>query len=211
LQVYGAWFIGDERAFPYRSMIFDRKDLIRTFYEIEVPASIVADDGYLAVGFFNPPLNDTVVIFPPEDGLEVLYKADTFLSNYVRGVLLILFRLIFLACLGVLAASFLSFPVAIMLCLLIFFAGSISGFILESFTTMSERVGKIYAFTIKPLMALLPGFDKFNPSDFLVPARLLRWSLVAKAAGLMVGLKSVLVVALSLVIFSFREIARIIV
>ncbi len=211
LQVYGAWFVGDERSFPYRSVTFERKELIRSFHEIEVPASVVADDGYLAVGFFNPPLNDTVVVFPAEDGVEVLYKADTFLGNYVRGVLLIFFRLIFLASLGMLAASFLSFPVSIMLCLLIFFAGTINGFILDSFTTMGQRAGQIYAYTVKPLISLLPQFDKFNPSDFLVPARLLRWSVVAEAAGLMVGLKSLLLVTLSLVVFSFREIARIIV
>ena len=53
----------------------------------------------------------------------MLYKADTFLGNFVRAVLLILCRLVFLACLGVLAASFLSFPVAILFCLVIFVTG----------------------------------------------------------------------------------------
>jgi len=121
LQVYSRWFAGDIRQIPYDIYTFDRKDLIRTFYEIEVPAAAVAEDGYLAVGFLNVPLNNTVVIFPPKDGLEVLYKADTFTGNFLKAVLLIFFRLIFLAVFGILASTFLSFPVAILACLVIFF------------------------------------------------------------------------------------------
>ena len=58
---------------------------MRKFHEVEVPASVVAKDGYLAVGFINPPLNETVVLFPIEDGLEVLYKADTFTGQFRPG------------------------------------------------------------------------------------------------------------------------------
>src|SRR3989339_289213 len=138
LQLYGKWLAGDIRQIQYGTAMvnpifeFNRKDLIRTFYEIEVPAGAVAPDGYLGIAFINMPYNDTVVIFPPEDGLEVLYKADNFTSNFFRAVLLIFLRLVFLACIGTLAASFLSFPVAILLCLLIFFTATISGFVIES-------------------------------------------------------------------------------
>ena len=87
-------------------------------------------------------------MFPIDDGLEVLYKADTFLGNYVRAAVLILCRLVFLACLGVMAASFLSFPVAILFCLVIFVTGAASGaFIVESFGYMSENVNEIYTYT----------------------------------------------------------------
>ena len=156
---------------------------MRKFREIEVPAYAVAKDGYLAVGFMNPPLNDTVVLFPIEDGLEVLYKADTFLGNYVRAALLILFRLVFLACLGVMAASFLSFPVAILFCLVIFVTGTISGFIIESFGYMSENVSRIYAYTVQNVIQLLPQFDKYNPTEFLVPARLISWAFIGRSGA----------------------------
>ena len=71
-------------------------------------------------------------IDPDLHTLEVLYQADSFGANFLRVVFLILARLIFLACLGILASSFLSFPVAILLCLVIFFTGTISGFIIDS-------------------------------------------------------------------------------
>jgi len=217
LNVYAIWTIGDYRQIKYGTKIetpirdFDRKDVIRTFHEIEVPADVVAEDGYLAVGFRNLPLNNTVVIFPPEDGLEVLYEADTFTGNFIRAVLLILFRLIFLACLGILASTFLSFPVAILLCLVVFFTATVSGFCLESFDFLGENLSWVYSYTIRPVILLLPQFDKFNPAKFLVPARLLRWSLLAKVAGLMVCIKALLLLLLALLIFSFREIAKIII
>jgi len=217
LHVYGRWLAGDYRQIKYGTKIetsiytFDRKDPVRTFREIEVPADAVAKDGYLAVGFLNVPLNDTSVIFPLEDGLEVLYKADTFTANFIRAVLLIFFRLIFLACLGILASTFLSFPVAVLLCLVLFFTASFSGFFIESFDYLSENIGVIYSYTLKWLIRLLPQFDKFNPAKFLIPARLLGWSLLAECAAFMVCIKGLLLLAFALVIFSYREIAKIII
>jgi hypothetical protein len=172
----------------------------------------VAKDGYLAVGFLNDPrFNNTSVIFPLEDGLEVLYKADTFTGNFMRAVLLILFRLIFLACLGILASTFLSFPVAILLCLVLFFTASISGFVIESFDYLSESIGVFYSYTFKWMIRLLPQFDKFSPAKFLIHARLLGWSLLAECAAFMVCIKGLLLLVFALVIFSYREIAKIII
>lgn len=216
LQVFGRWTVGDNRH-KYGEQVktpiytFDRKDLIRTFHEIEVPADAVAEDGYLAVGFLNVPLNNTVVIFPPEDGPEVLYKADTFTANFLRAVILVLFRLIFLACLGILASTFLSFPVAILFCLVIFFTGIISGFCLESFDYIDKNLSSVYSYTIKPIVMLLPHFDKFSPTIFLAPARLLRWSLVAEVFYSLVCIKAALLWLAALLIFSYKEIAKVIV
>jgi hypothetical protein len=217
LQVFGRWSASDDRQFKYGEKVktptytFDRKDLIRTFHEIEVPADAVAEDGYLAVGFFNVPLNDTVIIFPPEDGPEVLYKADTFTANFLRAVLLVLFRLIFLACLGILASTFLSFPVAILFCLAIFFTGIISGFCLESFNYLDKNLSSVYFYTVKPFVLLLPHFDKFSPALFLVPARLLKWSLVAQVFYSLICIKAALLWIATLLIFRYKEIAKVII
>ncbi len=216
-QVYGRWVVGDYQHIRYgvegKTPVYDRihKHSVQTFHEIEVPANVIPKDGHLAVGFANVPLNNTVVIFPLEDGLEVLYKADTFTGNFLRAVLLILFRLIFLACLGILAASFLSFPVAVLLCLVIFFTASFSGFCLESFDFLSEDLTDVYKYTVRPVILLLPQFDKFNPTKFLVPGQLLSWFLLARVAFSMICIKAVLLLLLALLIFSFREIAKIII
>jgi len=216
LQVYGRWVVGDYRQVRYGEKIktpiytFDRKDLIRTFYEQEIPADAVAEDGYLAVGFLNVPLNNTPVIFPP-DGLQVLYEAGSFTDNFIKAVLLILFRLIFLASLGILASTFLSFPVAILLSLVVFFTATFSGFCLESFDFLSENLSGLYRYTVRPVILLLPQFDKFNPTKFLVPAQLVGWSLLARVALSLICIKAVLLLLLALLIFSYREIAKVII
>jgi hypothetical protein len=217
LQVYSQWFAGDYRQVKYGTKIetpiysFERKDVIRTSREIQIPADAVAQDGYLAIGFINVPLNDTVVIFPLEDGLEVLYKADTFTANFVRANILILARLIFLASLGILASTFLSFPVAILLCLVFFFTASFSGFVLESFDFLSEGLSGVYSYTLKPIIGFLPQFDKFSPTKFLIPGRLLNWPTMAQVAAPMACIKAPLLLLLGLLIFSYREIAKVIV
>ncbi|OHB79207.1 MAG: hypothetical protein A2Z25_12370 [Planctomycetes bacterium RBG_16_55_9] len=139
----------------------------------------------------------------------MLYKADSFTANFIRAGLLILSRLLFLACLGILTSTFLSFPVAILFCLVIFFTASVSGFVIESFDFLSENMAVVYSYTFKWLIRLLPQFDKFNPSTYLVPAELLSWSVVARVALVMVCIKSLLLLVFALIIFSFREIARI--
>jgi hypothetical protein len=211
-KVFGLWDIGDIRQIntgKIETPIYriERKDLISTFYEIEIPADAIAADGYLAVRFINVPLNNTVVIFPQEDGFEVLYKADIFTLNFIRVVLVLLLQLIFLACFGVFAATFLSFPVAILLSLAIFFTGTISGFCLDA---LDLQVNSSY-YIVKPLIQLLPRFDKYSPADFLVPARILTWSLLGKITITMVCIRSFVLLLLAVLIFNRKEIAKIIV
>ncbi len=213
-QVYGAWFAGDDQYIKYgeqpETPIYQglHKHAARTFHEVEFRSEVVPDDGKLAVAFRNVPPNQAPVIFPL-DGLEVLYKADGFGGNFIRAVLLILFRLIFLACLGIFASTFLSFPVAVMFCLVLFFTASVSTFVVDSFGFVGENAGLVYSYTLKQLIRLLPHFDQYNPAKSLVPARMLEWSLLARCVAYMICIKAFLMLLLALVIFKCREIARI--
>jgi hypothetical protein len=218
LSIYSKWVVGDVRQLRVASANLDtpiytleRKDIIRTFREFSVPADAVAGDGYFAVAFLNDPLNNTAVIFPFEDGLELLYKADTFTANFIRAVLLIFVRLVFLASLAVFAGSFLSFPVAILLCMAVFTMANMSGFIGESFDVVGGNVSAVYTWFLQPILSLLPHFDKFDSSQFLVPARLLSWSLLAWISFSTLCLRALVLVILSLLIFTYREIAKVIV
>lgn len=218
LRIAGRWTVGDYRqekyGLPVTTPIWrdSRWDVIRTFHELEVPVNVVAEDGYLAVGFINlPQYNETTIIFPEKDGIEVLYKADNFTANYIRATILILLRLMFLASLAIFTATFLSFPTAVLFCLVIFATGAISGFIFESFSSLGEGTELIYNFTVKPLVRMLPQFDKVNPTKFLVPARLLSWDLLGRVAAVMVSIKAVVLFLLGILIFNRKEIAKIIV
>jgi hypothetical protein len=216
MQIYGRWYAGDpvyvktgEQPEPQP---FERilKHSVQTFHEIEFPADVVPVDGHMAVAFMNIPLNRTSITFP-RDGLAILYKADTFTANFIRAVFLILFRLIFLACLGIVTSTFVSFPVAILVCLVLFSTAAVSNFVIESFDYLGSNMSVIYSYSIKWMIRLLPQFDKFNPTSFIVPARLLSWPIVAQCAVFMVFIKSSILLILAFIIFGCREIAKIIV
>jgi len=93
----------------------------------------------------------------------------------------------------------------------IFFTATFSNFVIESFNFLGQNLSGVYSYTIKPVIQLLPQFDKFNPTKFLVPAQFISWILVAKAAVIMVFIKSLLLLLIALLIFSFKEIAKIII
>jgi hypothetical protein len=213
--VYGRWLIGDYRQVEYGGKmetpvyVFDRKDAVRTFQELAVPSNAVASDGYLAVVFENVPLNQTVVMFAPQEGLRVLYEAGTFEANFIRAMLVILVQLIFLAALGISISTCLSFPVGILICLIIFFVGLISGFILESFDLMGAGWGGFYKYTVRPIIEFLPRFDQINPTEYMISARFIAWPILVRFATMMIGLKAAMIFLFGIVIFRRRELAKI--
>ena len=221
-QIYGKWAAGDFRPIrrgeqpTTRMFSQDRKDPVRTFREFSVPSEIIADDGYLGVAFYNvPQLNQTVVMFSDgkqrdkaaeEQSFSILYRAGTFTGNYLRGLLLLFFRLFFLAALAIWASTFLSFPVAVLLAMVLFCTVSISGFILESFTYMGKGLQQIYGSTIELVIQGLPQFDKYSPANYLVDGKLIDWTMLNWASwALMWGM---LLLGLALAIFQNKELAR---
>ena len=215
--VSGRWVIGDFRQLQdtttraaAQTPIYDsyvRKDSIRSFHEIEIPAACVAEDGYLEVAFQNIHYNNTTVI--PSD-VEVLFKSGGFALNYFFATLLIFVRIVFLAALGVSLTTWLSFPVAIFACLVVFFTGMVNGFIIEAIDMLGREATLIYDITIKPVLMLLPRFDgDYNPTSQIISAKLIGWRFLFKAIGTTILLKSTLLMILGILVFRKREIAKV--
>ena len=215
--ITGEWFIGDDRKegqytvrqsdTPYYRVA--RRETVDKICELPIPADAVAEDGYLSIEFYNPYQNGTVVI--PQE-VQVLYRSGTFTGNFFRSVLVIFARLVFLAALGVSLSTWLSFPVAVLVCTVAFVTGMMNGFIMDSFDTLGQSVGLIYSFTFKPLLWLLPKFDgEFNPINNIVGAESVSWVVVSKTFGIMVAIKSAILTLVGVWFFSNREIAKIIV
>ncbi|HPD48231.1 MAG TPA: hypothetical protein P5279_15835 [Anaerohalosphaeraceae bacterium] len=206
-KVHGVWAVGDTRQLelaaggwktPLAQVV--RSDVTRTMTEIEVPASVVAEDGFVGVIFFNSSMNDTTVFL---ENVELLYREGTFTGNFIKVVLLIALRLVFLAALGVFASTWLSFPVAFLLAVTIFMPAMIRGFIAESF----ESIGNI-GIILKQILWLLPQFDgEANPTHYMVMGRLLRWGTLV-VTGLVVLIKAGALTAFGMWIFGSREIAK---
>src|SRR5690606_16375864 len=74
------------------------------------------------------------VRFNAADGLQVLYRVGSFEANLARSLVLLWVRLGFLAMLGLTAGTFLGFPVACVLSLMVYTAAALSGYLHESLT-----------------------------------------------------------------------------
>jgi len=214
-EIYGLWQIGDFRQFTtgiqqQKTPVYriPRQDTARNVHEFVVSAAAVAEDGHVMVGFFNSPeFNFSTVIF---DQIELLYKVGSFGTNFTRIVLLIAIRLVFLAALGVSLGTWLSFPVASLVGLFIFFSGLVNGFFVESIENLGAVAGTIYTFTIRPLLYVIPRFDgPYSPTDYIVTGHVLPWSFLIKAAVVTIGIQMLLLVAAGVWIFRRREIAKI--
>ena len=109
----GRWRVGEPRKTPlwHSESMSLAPD---TFHEFEVPP-YCDEKGVLTVTFGNA--NNTALLFPLEDGLEVLYRQGGFGFNFVRGLGIIFCWMALLATVGLAAASLLSFPVAAFLSL----------------------------------------------------------------------------------------------
>ena len=210
--IWGRWFVGDDRADQGQVVStqsydsYDRKDVIKAIHEIKVPASYVAKDGYLAVSFQNLMYNRTTVI--PQD-VELLYKQDSFTANYIRIFFLLFIRIVYLAILGVSLTTFLSFPVAIFVCLGVLVVALVSSFVTEAIEMLSQGLNVLYFFTIKPVILSIPRFDgDYNPSKLLVASRNLEWTTLLRSL-LLTLLRSVFIFIIGIFVFSRREIAKI--
>ncbi len=213
-QVYGMWRVGDIRQYEAGTGLLttpiysvERQEATKTMHEFPIPANAVSSDRYLAVAFFNNPAVNRTTIIP--ENVEILYKTGTFTGNYIRATLTILIQLIFLSVLGVALSTWLSFPVAILACLLVFFAGLTNGFITDSISGLGSGIGIIYSLTIKPLLWLIPQFDgAYNPNGYIIDGRTLRWTFLLTTAGITLFVKGLLAMLIGMFIFSRREIAK---
>ncbi len=109
-----------------------------TYYRLPLEASLINDKGELHVAIRNqhpidPRLTPNMTLqFEPGEGLELLVQSGTFAPNLAKGMFVLWIRLCCLGMLGLVAATFLSFPVAALFTMMVYFAAVGSAFISES-------------------------------------------------------------------------------
>jgi hypothetical protein len=188
-----------------------------TFHEFEVPANY-DDKGVLTVAFLNA--NNTALLFPLEDGLEMLYRQGGFGLNFVRGLGIIFCWMALLATLGLAAASFLSFPVAAFLSLgvltLALSSGTISNAVSEGtlmgYNSETGRSGHsvVDVVAIPVFRAVLEVINlakDFSPIDALSTGRCVTWGELGRAFGQIVLLLGGGIGLIGIIIFNRRELA----
>jgi len=198
---------------------------VRTKHTIRVPADAITDDGKLTVTFINMHPDGRQATFPAsaifsgETGLEVLYPAGDFGPNVARALAMIWLQLVFLAALGLCAASFLTFPTACLMCLLIFFAGSGVGYLLDAMHWVGKdpsafvagRLVRVTGPIIKGFLRVIPDFSRYTPSDAIVDGKLVGWDWLRSAAIHVGLLRTGAAILLGCVIITRREVAQVVV
>lgn len=129
----------NERPYPMRDGKHEELTLASgSFHTITLPASAIADDGTLLVTIANrnlvPPgeTEATSISFTPGKGLEVLCRVGGFEGNFLRGLVLAWAKLAMLAAAALAAASWLTFPVAVLTGLMVYIAASAQAFLADA-------------------------------------------------------------------------------
>jgi hypothetical protein len=216
----GTWQVGMPQQTPVWREV--NKYAPDAFHEIQVPAGLVNSDGKLTVAFMNQ--DESAVLFPIEDGFEVLYRQGGFGLNYARGLLVIFFWLAVLGALGLAAASLLSFPVAAFctasLLMIALSSGVLSNVVSEGTVVgvnheTGESGGSRFALLIdtillpifRAMLAVVTLVDAFSPVDALSTGRSIPWAQVGRAFGQIVLLLGGLLALFGIVTFTRRELA----
>jgi len=218
------WQIGDVRR-AKACKVPRLNEPVRTTHTLRVPADAITDDGELTVTFINIHPDGERMTFPAsaifigENGLEVLYPADDFEPNLARALAMIWLQLLFLAALGLFGASFLTFPTACLMCLLVFFAGSGVGYLLEAIdwvgkdesAVVSGWVAAVTGPVVKAFLHLIPDFSAYTPSDEIVDGRLVSWQALGSALAHIGVLRTGVVLVLGCYVLTRREVAQVVV
>jgi len=212
----GEWHIGNPDStnfvvLPPMSLAPD------TFHEFEIPAGLVSDKGYLTIVFVND--NNTSLLFPLEDGMEVLFPQGGFTMNFIRALGIIFCWLILLSAIGLMAASFLSFPVAAFFSITMLLVAFSSGTLAESVELGTVTSGStptpgsrsitdtVMIPTLKGMLDVLNLVENFSPIDSLSSGRSVPWSELGAAFARIVLLFGGAFAITGIALFSRRELA----
>ncbi len=207
---------GDSPAFQVNYVPVQRNVVV-------IPIEAIREDGSLTVTLLNGGITRDGQIYPSPwslnfdaDGLEVLHRVGGFEANFFRAMLIDWVKLIFIAVLGVAAASVLSFPVAVLLTVSIFFAASISPFLamaLENYSISpdSNIFVQIFQFFIEKVVGAiqwsLAPFAAAGSAADLIDGRAITWGKVMISIWQIGILWSFGVFMLGFVVFRKKEIA----
>jgi hypothetical protein len=193
-------------------------DISHAVHEFEIPPDLFDTNGLLTITFINP--NQTTLLFPLEDGMEVLYPEGGFALNFARGLGIIFCWLALMAALGLTAASFLSFPVATFFSLALLSVVLSSGTLAETIDSGSVVAGNedngapghsaADAFLIpmfKGILIMVQLVQNFSPIDALSSGRSIPWSELGEAFAQIVLFLGGIVALAGIILFGRRELA----
>jgi len=189
------------------------------FATMPIPSYAVNSKGVLMIWMRNLDPQYSIT-FEGNDSFELLYGVGTFHWNLFRAVCIIWCRLAFLALVGLLLSSFLSFPVACMGAFLVLIVGSMTGFLgtavewTDPTRTFANEPGfwivwSGLEYLARGFMWLVPDFSKYDPGGNVVAGRIVTLNWVLYSLIVLVLVKGLIVGVLGSVILTRRELAQV--
>lgn len=212
------WMVGDPPKTKYWRTDEPMSLAPDTFHEFTIPPDLYDENGVLTITFVNP--NETALLFPADEGMEVLYPKGGFGLNFARGLGVIFCWMALLAALGLAAASLLSFPVATFFALammLVVFSSSTLADAVDTGTVAggNEETGQmnhsladvVLIPAFRGVLAVVNLARSFSPIDSLSTGRSISWTELGMAFSQIVLLLGGIFAAAGIYLFSRRELA----
>lgn len=189
--------------------------------EVRIPAAVaaVATNGFRLTYVRKDRDNPALILLAPDGrGPELLVPAGAFVPNLARGLLLILFRLAFLAAVGLSAGCLLSMPVAVFFSFFMLVPLMMSGYVetvasTGQFLVPHEGPAPEHGLLERYSMGLFRGLNvvtrpmlELDPAPLLADGRRISGGLVGRGLVLLGGLYTLVAGAVGVLLFSRREV-----
>lgn len=205
---------------PTTGLLFSqrRNDAVGVRSTLTISARVVDDLGRTVIRYFNIPKPSTGFVTSVtirHDDVAVLYRVGDFGPNFIRGMALIFIELSFLAALGVLAGSFVSFPVACLLCFSMLPFQIARTFVMDAVTSPVSQKGipplisALNKYLVIAMNKLLPDFGRTFPGQALVDGMHIEWGFLGQTVLWTFCVQTAVLLVIACVIFSRRELARV--
>ena len=211
------WVIGDVASGQFVRL--PRQMAANSFQEFSIPPNLFSADGKLRIQCENR--DTTTLLFPLEDGLELLYPEGGFILNYARGVGIIFCWLALIAAMGLAASTFLSFPVAALLTVSLLFLGLSGGMfseVLQEGTLFglyddtglpqSPFLDWLFLPLFRAVSFFVNQITSFSPVESLVTGRSIGWAELGRAILQIVVLAGGFFAAGGVAIFKRRQLGQ---
>jgi ABC-type transport system involved in multi-copper enzyme maturation permease subunit len=205
--------------------VMTRRTGLGMFHTITLPAGYINDEGEFDLLVYNGELregpgggaviapNPATITFPPY-GLHISYQASSYQMNFLRVMAVLWLKLAFIAMLAIWASTFLSFSVATLVSMSVFFMAETAGFLTNSVELypVTDHDGNMVFWRVaivwvaSRVSELFSVYSHLDPIGRLVDGQLMAWSTVAYGA-LVLAFVTLLLYGIGVSIFRKRELA----
>ena len=202
------------------------RQVIGRYHSVSVRANAVAPDRTLTAHFYNrnpfagEPQFNNVIEFRKANEVEVLFVVGSFEWNFVRLLILMQCKLMFLAAVAFLATTVFSFPVACLTAFTLYILAGTRSFIVSAldwstddfvsmFGSVKEFLLHITMYLYDVLQWVIPDFAKYDAVESFVNGRNVSLVWVLQAVFWLVLVKTAVVLGLAILMFYRREVAEV--